>query len=59
MEMPARHGFVQRRTEIVRALLAAGADVAAVDPGMKTTALHAATYALVYRAAKVLVQLPD
>ncbi len=32
-------------TEIVKELLAAGADVTAVDPGMKATALHAAAYA--------------
>jgi len=43
-------------TEIVRALLAAGADVAAVDPSMKATALHAASYAGRTEAAKVLIE---
>lgn len=41
--------------EIVRLLLDAGADVKAVDPGMKATALHAAAYAGRTEAAKLLV----
>jgi ankyrin repeat protein len=43
-------------TEIVKLLLEAGADVAAVDPGMKATALHAAAYAGRTEAAKLLIQ---
>jgi ankyrin repeat protein len=43
-------------TEIVRLLLEAGADVTAVDPGMKATALHAAAYAGRAEAAKLLVE---
>jgi uncharacterized protein len=43
-------------SEIVRLLLEAGADVKAVDPGMKATALHAAAYAGRTEAAKLLVQ---
>lgn len=43
-------------SEIVRLLLEAGADVTAVDPGMKATALHAAAYAGRTEAAKLLVQ---
>jgi ankyrin repeat protein len=43
-------------SEIVRLLLEAGADVMAVDPGMKATALHAAAYAGRTEAAKLLVQ---
>ncbi len=42
-------------TEIVKLLLEAGADVAAVDPEMKATALHAAAYAGRTEAAKVLI----
>jgi ankyrin repeat protein len=42
-------------TEIVAALLAAGADVTAVDPGMKATALHAAAYAGRTDAARLLI----
>jgi ankyrin repeat protein len=42
-------------TEIVRALLEAGADVAAVDPQMKGTALHAAAYAGRTEAARLLI----
>jgi uncharacterized protein len=42
-------------TEIVESLLAAGADITAVDPGMKATALHAAAYAGRTEAAKVLI----
>src|SRR4051812_37554675 len=43
-------------TEITRLLLEAGADVGALDPGMKATALHAAAYAGHAEAASVLVQ---
>lgn len=43
-------------TEIVQLLLAAGADITAVDPGMKATALHAAAYAGRTEAAKLLIQ---
>jgi len=43
-------------TDIVRLLLEAGADVTAVDPGMKATALHAAAYAGRTEAAKLLIQ---
>ncbi len=42
-------------SEIVKALLEAGADVAAVDPEMKATALHAAAYAGRTDAARVLI----
>ncbi len=44
------------RTEIVKLLLEAGADVKAVDPGMKATALHAAAYAGHADAARLLVE---
>jgi ankyrin repeat protein len=43
-------------TEITRMLLEAGADVTAVDPGMKATALHAAAYAGRTEAAQLLIQ---
>lgn len=43
-------------TEIVRLLLDAGADVTAVDPGMKATALHAAAYAGRTDAARLLIE---
>lgn len=43
-------------TEIVKLLLEAGADVSAVDPGMKATALHAAAYAGHAEAAKLLIE---
>jgi ankyrin repeat protein len=43
-------------TEIVKLLLDAGADVAAVDPGMKATALHAAAYAGRTEAARLLIE---
>src|SRR5512139_1407570 len=46
----------QGHTAIVRLLLEAGADVTAVDPGMKATALHAAAYAGRAEAAKLLVE---
>jgi ankyrin repeat protein len=46
----------QGHTDIVRLLLEAGADVAAVDPGMKATALHAAAYAGRTAAARLLVE---
>ena len=42
-------------TDIVKLLLEAGADVTAVDPGMKATALHAAAYAGRAEAAKLLI----
>lgn len=42
--------------DIVKALLEAGADVAAVDPGMKATALHAAAYAGRTEAARLLIE---
>lgn len=41
--------------QIVKLLLEAGADVTAVDPGMKATALHAAAYAGRTEAAKLLI----
>ncbi|TDE14832.1 ankyrin repeat domain-containing protein [Dyadobacter psychrotolerans] len=41
--------------QIVKSLLDAGADVTAVDPGMKATALHAAAYAGRNEAAKLLI----
>ena len=44
------------RTEIVKLLLEAGADVTAVDPGMKLTALHAAAYAGHADAARLLIE---
>lgn len=43
-------------TEIVALLLAAGADVTVVDPGMRATALHAAAYAGHADAAKLLIE---
>lgn len=43
-------------TEVVKLLLEAGADVTAVDPGMKATALHAAAYAGRTEAAALLIQ---
>ncbi len=43
-------------TEVTRLLLEAGADVGALDPGMKATALHAAAYAGHAAAAKLLVE---
>jgi ankyrin repeat protein len=45
----------QGRDEIVKMLLEAGADVTAVDPGMKATALHAAAYAGRTTAARLLI----
>jgi ankyrin repeat protein len=42
-------------TEILRLLLEAGADITAVDPGMKATALHAAAYAGRTDAARLLI----
>jgi ankyrin repeat protein len=41
---------------VVRALIAAGADLTATDPGMKATALHAASYAGRLETATVLVE---
>jgi len=43
-------------TEITGLLLEAGADVTAVDPGMKATALHAAAYAGRTEPAKLLIE---
>lgn len=43
-------------SEIVKLLLEAGADVTAVDPGMKATALHAAAYAGRTEAARLLIE---
>jgi ankyrin repeat protein len=43
-------------TEIVEKLLEASADITAVDPQMKATALHAAAYAGRTEAAKVLIR---
>jgi ankyrin repeat protein len=43
-------------TEITRLLLEAGADVVAVDAGMKATALHAAAYAGRTEPARLLIQ---
>jgi ankyrin repeat protein len=42
-------------TEIVKLLLEAGAEVTALDPGMKATALHAAAYAGHADAARLLI----
>lgn len=42
--------------EITRLLLEAGADVGALDPGMKATALHAAAYAGHANTAALLVE---
>ena len=42
--------------DIVKLLLEAGADVTAVDPGMKATALHAAAYAGRAAAARLLIE---
>jgi ankyrin repeat protein len=50
--MAAYKGF----NEIVKLLLEAGADVRAVDPGMKATALHAAAYAGRTEAARLLIE---
>lgn len=43
-------------TKIVRLLLEAGANVGAVDPGMKATALHAAAYVGRSEAARLLIE---
>ena len=43
-------------TEITRLLLEADADVTAIDPGMKATALHAAAYAGRAEPAKLLIE---
>jgi len=43
-------------SEIVEILLKAGADVTAVDPGMKATALHAAAYAGRTKSAQLLIE---
>lgn len=50
--MAAYKGYNQ----IVKLLLESGADVRAVDPGMKATALHAAAYAGRTEAAKLLIE---
>lgn len=42
-------------TEVLERLLAAGADLTVVDPGMRATALHAAAYAGRTEAAGVLI----
>ena len=42
--------------QILKLLLEAGADVKAVDPGMKATALHAAAYAGQTGAAQLLIE---
>jgi len=42
--------------QILKLLLQAGADVTAVDPGMKATALHAAAYAGRVEASKLLIE---
>jgi len=44
------------KTEILKLLLEAGADVTVLDPGMKATALHAAAYAGRTEAAKLLIE---
>jgi uncharacterized protein len=43
-------------TAITKALLEAGADVRATDPGMKATALHAAAYAGRAQDARLLIE---
>lgn len=43
-------------TEILKALLEAGADVTVLDPGMKATALHAAAYAGRTESARLLIE---
>jgi ankyrin repeat protein len=49
--MAAYYGY----NEIVRSLLEAGADVHAVDPSMRATALHAAAFAGRTEAARLLI----
>jgi uncharacterized protein len=46
----------QGDSAILKLLLDAGADVSAVDPDMKATALHAAAYAGRTEAARLLIQ---
>ncbi|NDJ63160.1 MAG: ankyrin repeat domain-containing protein [Chloroflexi bacterium] len=46
----------QGHTDMTRLLLENGADVTAVDPGMKATALHAAAYAGRTEPARLLIQ---
>jgi ankyrin repeat protein len=55
-DMPLIMAAYQGYTEIVRLLLESGADVSAVDPGMKATALHAAAYAGHADAARLLIE---
>lgn len=50
--MAAYYGYIG----VLRQLLEAGADVGALDPGMKATALHAASYAGHAEAARLLIE---
>jgi len=54
-DVPLIMAAYEGHNEIVEALLEAGADVTAVDPGMKATALHAAAYAGRTEAARLLI----
>jgi uncharacterized protein len=54
-DAPLVIGAYKGYTEITRLLLEAGADITAVDPGMKATALHAAAYAGRTEAVKLLI----
>ncbi|MDG4595590.1 MAG: ankyrin repeat domain-containing protein [Candidatus Contendobacter sp.] len=54
-DVPLIMAAYEGHTEIVQALLEVGADVTAVDPGMKATALHAAAYAGRTEAARLLI----
>ncbi|MBI5960936.1 MAG: ankyrin repeat domain-containing protein [Chloroflexi bacterium] len=55
-DIPLIMAAYKGHTEIVRLLLEAGADVTALDPGMKATALHAAAYAGHADPARLLVE---
>lgn len=44
------------KTDVLKLLLEAGADVTVLDPGMKATALHAAAYAGRTESAKLLIE---
>ncbi len=55
-EIPLIMAAYLGHTEITRLLLEAGADVRAVDTGMKATALHAAAYAGRTEPARLLIQ---